>query len=84
MSALIPALINLLMSGRGRGGGGGGGGGGGESSPLDKSNRYWMGQHISGNYADPFLRKLDSRRDGRDAGGVIPFSEHMINARPRQ
>lgn len=27
MSALIPALIQLLMSGRGRGGGGGGGGG---------------------------------------------------------
>jgi hypothetical protein len=26
MSALIPALIQLLMSGRGRGGGGGGGG----------------------------------------------------------
>lgn len=29
MSALIPALIQLLLSGRGRGGGGGGGGRGG-------------------------------------------------------
>lgn len=38
MSALIPALIGLLMSGRGRGGGGGGGGGRGRSGGSGRSS----------------------------------------------
>jgi hypothetical protein len=46
MSALIPALINLLMSrmkGGGGGGGGRGGAGGGKQpeSDYDKDEKYW-------------------------------------------
>jgi hypothetical protein len=47
MTALIPALINMLVSGirrRGGGGGGGYGGGGGgrpEKSAADKDAEYW-------------------------------------------
>lgn len=45
MSALIPALIELLMSRRkGGGGGGGGAGGGGGKQPesdYDKDEKYW-------------------------------------------
>jgi len=42
MSALIPALISLLLSGRGRGGGGGGGGYSGGSG---RSSGYGRGRY---------------------------------------
>lgn len=40
MSALIPAIIKLLMKGRG-GGGGGGGGGAPQKSDQEKHQDYW-------------------------------------------
>ena len=55
MSALIPALINLLMSGRG-GRGGGGGGGRPEPSQQEKSDYYWTGRLMSGDL-DPKQEK---------------------------
>lgn len=39
MSALIPAIIKLLM--KGRGGGGGGGGGAPQKSDQEKHQDYW-------------------------------------------
>lgn len=41
MSALIPAIIKLLMKGRGGGGGGGGGGGAPQKSDQEKHQDYW-------------------------------------------
>lgn len=54
MSALIPALIDLLMS-RMKGGKGGGGGGGGEArapmSDVEKDNKYWDRELMNPNWA---------------------------------
>jgi hypothetical protein len=73
MSALIPALIDLLVSRlRARGGGGGGGASGGEPrgqkpqmSLAEKNLRYWGDELLS----QKRLATLDSESDG---GGRRP------------
>lgn len=58
MSALIPALIRLLMKNRG---GGGGGGGGAPADPQDKHLKYWNA-HLMGMLDD----KMPSIGGGRE------------------
>lgn len=66
MSALIPALISLLMS-RAKGGGGGGGGGD-KLSDTEKDRRYWDKELYSppwaksiGNSAEAAAKSVRSR-----------------------
>ena len=47
MAALIPTLINLVLSARG--GGGGGGGGGGRGAPKDSNESYWKNEMLKQN-----------------------------------
>lgn len=47
MSALIPALIKLLMSRRGGGGGAAAGGGRAPADPQDKHLKYWNARLMS-------------------------------------
>lgn len=83
MTPLIPALINLLVSGvRGRGGGGGGGGGGGRE-PLsvgEKSDNYWRKQLMGGDILNSAMREMSESRS-RDTGAVIPFNEQLNAAK---
>ncbi len=80
MTPLIPALINLLVSGvRGRGGGGGGGG----REPMsvgEKSDNYWRKQLMGGDILNSAIREISESR-GKDIGGVIPFDQHLNAAK---
>ena len=59
MSALIPALISLLMS-RMKGGGGGGGGGA-PMSDTDKDNKYWDKHLYSADAAEDYAKAREER-----------------------
>jgi hypothetical protein len=66
MTPLIPALINLLVSGIRKKGGGGGGGGGGygggrpQMSDAEKSDRYWNEQLLTGRIDKDAAKELES------------------------
>lgn len=72
MSALIPALIDLLMSRMRRGGGGapaGGGGGREPASDADKDEKYWN-------------RELMKMPDPEDAQRASNARIRELNSRP--
>jgi hypothetical protein len=90
MSALIPALINLFMSGRGGGGGGGGGGrrgGGGGGGGRGRSG-YGRGgggrSGRSGGGRKPYDPAADLDKKASQflvGGGKNPFNESAIYSR---
>lgn len=73
MSALIPALIKLFLSGRGGGGGGGGGmaGGGGRKSPEEYSMEL-----LDKNARREGIQKMESRMRG--SADVNQMLEQLI------
>jgi hypothetical protein len=71
MTPLIPALINMLVSGiRKRGGGGGGYGGGGyggkpQMSDAEKDDKYWANKNMSaGMDGDDFAKAMGQITSG--------------------
>lgn len=92
MTPLIPALINLLVSGIRKKGGGGGGGFGGkpQMSDAEKDDRYWHEKNMSSDIGD-FSRTMDSINKGWSGiggGKVDPFTraygEHMNVINPKR
>lgn len=77
MSALIPALIKLALSGRGRGGGGGGGssrggygggrGGYGRAPKPQKSDWDWLEENASKQFNRPDELEDETSRQLKDA-----------------
>lgn len=70
MTALIPALINLAISGIRRGGGGGGGGGGRPPmSDAEKDDEFWRKKTMSIDL-DDFAKQLERISGaGKSSGG---------------
>lgn len=65
MSALIPALIKLLMSRRGGGGGGGSGGGREPMSDAEKDKKYWNRELLDMQNDQQAQRESDARSRAR-------------------
>lgn len=81
MSALIPALIQLLMSGRGRGGGGGGGGRRGGGGGRGGSGRSGGRGRKPFDPEEDLNRKAEQRMTG---GRRNPFDPNTIYTRQDQ
>lgn len=76
MSALIPALIGLLMSKRGGGGGGGGGGSKKpEKSQEEKSDYYWTKQILGGDIGDAEEKGRAESAKAYGSLGIKPYAK---------
>ena len=69
MTPLIPALINLLVSGIRKKGGGVGGGGKPPMSEAEKDDQYWHKRNMSSDAGD-FLKTMDSINRGYQRSGA--------------
>jgi hypothetical protein len=93
MSALIPAIISLILSRKGGGGGGGYGGGGGgggygrgrkpERSTEEKSDYYWTGEIMKGDIGESLTKRREAEAKSQPRSGIIPYAQQEAEARGR-